>query len=54
MIVKCPKCGKKVEWTKANQYRPFCSQRCQVVDRGAWANDDYTIPAPPPSSEFDD
>ena len=40
--VKCPKCKKEVAW-KDNKWRPFCSERCQMIDLGTWANEDYRI-----------
>ena len=43
--VSCPTCAKKVEWTDANKYRPFCSERCKQIDLGAWAEEKYAIPA---------
>ena len=42
-IVNCPTCGKKVEWTEASKYRPFCSNRCKQIDLGAWAAEKYKI-----------
>lgn len=45
MIVDCPTCKKPVEWDTSNRYRPFCSERCQLIDLGAWANEDYRVPA---------
>lgn len=42
--VNCPTCGKKVQWSKENQYRPFCSERCQMIDLGAWATEEYRVP----------
>jgi len=33
-------------WEERNTYRPFCSDRCQQIDLGAWANEEYNIPAP--------
>ena len=42
--VKCPKCGKEVEFT-GNEFRPFCSERCQLLDLGAWADEEYNLPA---------
>jgi endogenous inhibitor of DNA gyrase (YacG/DUF329 family) len=44
-IVTCPTCGKPVEWTSESKWRPFCSQRCKLIDFGAWANETYRIPA---------
>lgn len=63
-IVKCPKCGKPVEWN-GNEFRPFCSERCKMIDFGAWANEEYCVPdegqqttwereAEKPSSRSDD
>ena len=51
--VNCPTCGAKVEWTEANRYRPFCSERCKLIDFGAWANEEYAVPAEeaPPQPE---
>jgi hypothetical protein len=42
-IVKCPTCGKQTEWN-GNEYRPFCSERCKLIDFGAWANEEYRVP----------
>jgi len=43
VAMKCPTCGKQVEW-KDNQYRPFCSERCQLVDLGRWVQGEYRVP----------
>ena len=43
-VVSCPQCGKPVEWASANRHRPFCSERCRVIDLGAWASESYRIP----------
>ncbi|MGV3741221.1 MAG: DNA gyrase inhibitor YacG [Burkholderiaceae bacterium] len=43
-VVDCPTCGKKVEWSDKNPFRPFCSQRCKQIDLGAWAEEKYVIP----------
>ncbi|MBI4081853.1 MAG: DNA gyrase inhibitor YacG [Candidatus Lambdaproteobacteria bacterium] len=40
----CPACGKRVTW-EGNPWRPFCSERCQVIDRAAWAEGAYAIPS---------
>lgn len=42
MIVPCPRCGKETEMT-GNPYRPFCSERCQLVDLGNWVTGVYRI-----------
>jgi hypothetical protein len=43
-VVSCPRCGKSVEWTPENRYRPFCSERCRLIDFGAWATEKYRVP----------
>jgi len=52
-IVKCPTCGKEVKWVNASTWRPFCSERCRLIDLGEWASEshriegDETLPAEP-------
>lgn len=43
-LVNCPQCGKPVMWDVANRCRPFCSERCRLIDLGAWAAESYRIP----------
>ncbi|HKO35487.1 MAG TPA: DNA gyrase inhibitor YacG [Pyrinomonadaceae bacterium] len=40
---KCPTCNKPVEW-KDNRWRPFCSERCQLIDFSRWAEGEYRVP----------
>ncbi|AMN49731.1 MULTISPECIES: DNA gyrase inhibitor YacG [unclassified Psychrobacter] len=49
----CPCCGTKTAW-QDNKFKPFCSERCKLIDLGAWANEDYSLPAEstPFSDEF--
>jgi len=42
--VACPQCGNKVLWSTDNRYRPFCSERCKLMDLGQWATGSYSIP----------
>ena len=51
--MKCPICGKPVEW-KDNPFRPFCSERCKLVDLGRWVSDEYSVPGRPVPQESDD
>ena len=44
MLVECPHCGKQVEYG-GNEFRPFCSERCKMIDFGAWADEEYALPA---------
>jgi endogenous inhibitor of DNA gyrase (YacG/DUF329 family) len=41
---ECPTCKRPVEWSAAFPYRPFCSERCKLVDLGAWASGAHAIP----------
>lgn len=34
--VACPTCGKPVPWTPESRWRPFCSERCRLIDLGEW------------------
>ena len=38
----CPRCGEMSQW-EDNAFRPFCSERCKLIDLGAWANDEYRL-----------
>ncbi|MDP8079746.1 DNA gyrase inhibitor YacG [Phocoenobacter skyensis] len=42
-IVNCPTCETEVIWSKTNEYRPFCSQRCKMIDLGEWASEQKYI-----------
>lgn len=46
-LVNCPVCGKPAPFDPSNPYRPFCSERCKLIDLGQWANENYRIPGPP-------
>ncbi len=41
--IKCPNCRKPAPW-EGNPFRPFCSERCRLVDLGAWMDEEYRIP----------
>jgi endogenous inhibitor of DNA gyrase (YacG/DUF329 family) len=43
-IVPCPNCGKAVEWNSASRWRPFCSERCRLIDLGEWVSETRRIP----------
>lgn len=47
---RCPSCGQPVEW-EGNPDRPFCSERCRVVDLGSWADERYRVPGEPITDE---
>ena len=42
--VACPTCGEKFKYSDS-EFRPFCSERCQLIDLGHWLEGDYAIPA---------
>lgn len=42
MIITCPLCKKTTTWEE-NPWRPFCSERCRLIDLGKWASDEYRI-----------
>lgn len=40
----CPQCNAAIVWSTDNPYRPFCSERCKLIDLGQWATGAYRIP----------
>jgi len=42
-VVNCPQCGKEMVWDTSNRFRPFCSERCKLIDLGKWANEEYRV-----------
>ncbi len=53
----CPICEKETVW-KGNPDRPFCSERCKLIDLASWIGGEYVIPGsrvnPPPSDQGQD
>jgi endogenous inhibitor of DNA gyrase (YacG/DUF329 family) len=47
MTVNCPTCGKAVDWTPEQKWRPFCSERCKLIDLGEWFSEEHRIPGEP-------
>jgi endogenous inhibitor of DNA gyrase (YacG/DUF329 family) len=48
--VPCPRCGQPALFSAQNKWRPFCSERCKLIDLGQWASEGYRVPvedAPP-------
>ena len=37
----CPICKKPADMSQRNKFRPFCSERCQMIDLGTWVSGDY-------------
>ena len=54
MEVPCPNCGRPVLWTEASRWRPFCSERCRLIDLGAWFSEERAIPAEDAAPDTDD
>ena len=53
-LIACPTCKKNIEYSLTNQFRPFCCERCQLIDLGDWANETHRIPDVNPPKESDD
>jgi uncharacterized protein len=53
MLISCPKCKKKTLW-EDNPWRPFCSERCKLLDLGSWASEGYKIPCEESDEETTD
>ena len=41
--VKCPTCEKKFDYY-SSEFRPFCSDRCRLIDLGQWLSESYSVP----------
>ena len=41
-VMRCPECGKECGWD-GNPFRPFCSERCRLLDLLRWLNEEYTL-----------
>jgi len=48
MQVSCPTCRRPVVWSAQSPSRPFCSERCRLIDLGQWLAADE-----PPEGEPD-
>lgn len=42
---KCPTCAKPTELGRNNKWRPFCCERCRLIDLGAWMDESRSIPS---------
>ena len=51
LVVNCPSCNTLVAWVTSNRHRPFCSDRCRILDLGEWAVGHRVLP---PDTEYDD
>ncbi len=53
LIVKCPTCQRAVPWTAEQLFKPFCSERCKLIDLGEWAMEEKRIAGESLLSESD-
>ncbi|HSW40760.1 MAG TPA: DNA gyrase inhibitor YacG [Acidobacteriota bacterium] len=53
MKAACPRCGKETE-TEQNPFRPFCGERCKLIDLGNWISGTYNIPGADPADNGSD
>ncbi len=42
-LVNCPTCGKRIEWSES-EFRPFCTEKCKLLDLGEWIDGNYALP----------
>ena len=49
--VPCPRCGAPAAFTRDNKWRPFCGERCKMIDLGLWGSDAYRVPLDEPPAE---
>jgi endogenous inhibitor of DNA gyrase (YacG/DUF329 family) len=50
--VKCPTCESAVEWKADSKWRPFCSERCKLIDLGDWIEEKNRISDNEPAQSF--
>ncbi len=48
---KCPHCRADASLGQENRWRPFCSERCKLVDLGSWLKGTYRIAGDPVDPE---
>lgn len=42
LIVNCPHCKEEFPYYSSS-VRPFCSDRCKLIDIGQWLDESYTV-----------
>jgi len=53
-IFPCPVCRKITRYHIENPYRPFCSERCRLIDLGQWFEGDYRVAGDSAAPEYQD
>lgn len=51
--MKCPTCQQPTTF-QHNPFRPFCSERCKLLDFGAWVNEEYAVPSDEPAPSLEE
>lgn len=54
MELQCPTCKKTIRWSEEFPERPFCSERCKLIDLGEWASEGHVIAGEPATPANDD
>jgi len=49
---KCPRCQKDTSNKQENKFRPFCCEKCKLIDFGTWVNEENSISRPIKSEDF--
>ena len=50
---ECPNCNKRnIDLSSKNNFRPFCSERCKLIDFGSWAGEQNVVSRPIESEDF--
>jgi endogenous inhibitor of DNA gyrase (YacG/DUF329 family) len=45
LTVNCPQCKKKFNYYES-EFRPFCTEKCKLIDLGLWLSESYGVPVP--------
>ncbi len=54
LTVKCPTCKRQVAWLPENEFKPFCCERCRLIDLGEWIMEEKRIPGEAIDLDFED
>jgi hypothetical protein len=54
ILRKCPTCSKEIIYDEKIKSRPFCSEKCKLIDLGEWATEKFTIVGNQNESAVDD
>ena len=52
--IPCPQCRKPTDISEKTPFRPFCSERCRLIDLGAWASEEYQVDGQTQSEQLGD